>query len=73
MKTLVTGATGFLGSHLVAELCRQMPASDVRVFSQSRSSSLAALGVEVATGSVTDPAALERAVAGVDKIYHLAG
>jgi dihydroflavonol-4-reductase len=73
MKTLVTGATGFLGSHLVAELCRQMPASDVRVFSQSRSASLAALGVDVAVGSVTDPAALDRAVAGVDKIYHLAG
>ncbi|HEY0709095.1 MAG TPA: NAD-dependent epimerase/dehydratase family protein [Polyangia bacterium] len=73
MKTLVTGATGFLGAHLVAELCRQMPASNVRVFSQSRSASLAALGVDVCVGSVTDPAALERAVAGVDKIYHLAG
>jgi dihydroflavonol-4-reductase len=73
VKTLVTGATGFLGSHLVAELCRRMPAADVRVFAQSRSAALAALGVEVATGSVTDPAAVARAVEGVGQIYHLAG
>ena len=73
MKTLVTGATGFLGGHLVAELCRRMPAADVRVFAQSRSSALAALGVEVHTGSVTDAAALARAVDGVGEIYHLAG
>lgn len=73
MKTLVTGATGFLGTHLVGELCRQLPPGDVRVFSQSRSASLAALGVDVCTGSVTDPTALARAVAGVDNIYHLAG
>jgi dihydroflavonol-4-reductase len=79
MKTLVTGATGFLGSHLIAELCRQgqrqgkFRPSDIRVFSQSRSAALAAAGVEIHTGSVTDPAALGPALAGVDKIYHLAG
>jgi dihydroflavonol-4-reductase len=73
VKILVTGATGFLGNHLVAELCRRGPASDVRVFAQSRSAALAALGVEVATGSVTDPAAVARAVEGVAQIYHLAG
>jgi dihydroflavonol-4-reductase len=73
VKTLVTGATGFLGTHLVAELCRRMPATDIRVFAQSRSSALAALGVEVLTGSVTDPAALARALAGVGNVYHLAG
>jgi dihydroflavonol-4-reductase len=73
VKTLVTGATGFLGGHLVAELCRRMPAANVRVFAQSRSSALAALGVDVATGSVTDPAALARALVGVTQVYHLAG
>lgn len=73
MKTLVTGATGFLGAHLVAELCRRMPAANVRVFAQSRSAALGAAGVDVVTGSVTDPAALERALDGVGQIYHLAG
>ena len=43
------------------------------MFSQSRSEPLAALGVEVVTGSVTDPAAVARAVDGVSHIYHLAG
>ena len=73
MKTLVTGATGFLGGHLVAELCRRMPAANVRVFSQSRSAALGALGVDVVTGSVTDAGALGRALDGVGHVYHLAG
>ena len=48
-------------------------AGRLRVFSQSRSEALAALGVEVVTGSVTDPAAVARAVDGASHIYHLAG
>ncbi len=43
------------------------------MFSQSRRDSLHAAGVEVVTGSITDAAAVARAVAGVDRIYHLAG
>ena len=73
MKTLVTGATGFLGSHLVDRLLRDGEARDLRVFSQSRSERLAARGVEVVTGSVTSAADVARAVAGVERIYHLAG
>jgi dihydroflavonol-4-reductase len=73
MKTLVTGATGFLGTHLVRELCARAAAKNIRIFSQSRSEALAALGVEVVTGTVTDPAAAARAVDGVGQIYHLAG
>jgi dihydroflavonol-4-reductase len=73
VKTLITGATGFLGSHLVRELSAAGPASELRVFSQSRSETLHALGVEVVTGSITDAAAVARAVAGVDRVYHLAG
>jgi dihydroflavonol-4-reductase len=73
VKTLITGATGFLGSHLVHGLVAREGASGFRVFSQSRSEALAKLGVEVLTGSVTDPAAVARAVDGVSHIYHLAG
>jgi dihydroflavonol-4-reductase len=78
-KTLVTGATGFLGTHLVAELRRRGQAtpgwkpSDLRVFSQSRPAALANTGIDIQTGSVTDPAALARALAGVEQVYHLAG
>jgi dihydroflavonol-4-reductase len=73
MKILVTGASGFLGTHLVAELVRRGEAGRVRVFAQSRSEALAALGVEVMTGSVTVAADVARAVAGVSHVYHLAG
>ena len=73
MKTLVTGATGFLGTHLVAELCRVGNPQDVRVFAQSASPALSALGVQTARGSVTDPQSVAAAVKGVERIYHLAG
>jgi dihydroflavonol-4-reductase len=71
-RTLVTGATGFLGQHLVAELVRRGE-TGLRVFSQSRPARAAADGVEVLTGSVTSAADVARAVEGVDRIYHLAG
>jgi len=72
MKILVTGATGFLGTHLVNELVRG-GARDLRVFSQSPAARLGKLGVEVVTGSVTAAADVARAVEGVSHVYHLAG
>lgn len=72
-KTLITGATGFLGGHLVAELCQRQDPKTLRVFSQSAAPALAKRGIEVVRGSVTDAAAVANAVAGVDRIYHLAG
>jgi dihydroflavonol-4-reductase len=73
VKTLITGATGFLGQHLVRELAGRGDAKALRVFAQSASPALAQLGVEVVTGSVTDPEAAARAVDGVSQVYHLAG
>lgn len=73
MKTLVTGATGFLGAHLVDELCRTGDPRRLRVFQQSASPRLAGRGVEVLTGSVLSPADVARALEGVDRVYHLAG
>jgi dihydroflavonol-4-reductase len=76
VKTLVTGGTGFLGSHLVSGLARSARGSarDVRVLVQSEPPAwLRDLGVELVKGSVSKPDDLARAVAGVDRIYHLAG
>jgi dihydroflavonol-4-reductase len=94
MTTLITGATGFLGAHLVRILTATSssalgptqpgqaspqagakPASGLRVLTQASSPPrwLTDLGVEVAVGSVTDAAAVARAMEGVDRVYHLAG
>lgn len=73
MKTLITGATGFLGTHLVGELCARGRAGDIRIFAQTSSPRLAALGVEVTTGNVTSSTDVARALVGVSHVYHLAG
>jgi dihydroflavonol-4-reductase len=69
---LVTGATGFLGRHLVARL-RLDPAVAVRVLARGATPWDADAGVEVVRGDVLDRRALDRAVAGVAGIFHLAG
>jgi len=70
---LVTGGTGFLGSHLVRQLAGAADA-DVRVLARGEPEWRGELdGVEVVTGSITDADAVARAVDGVSEIYHLAG
>ncbi|HVZ75552.1 MAG TPA: NAD-dependent epimerase/dehydratase family protein [Polyangia bacterium] len=75
-KILVTGGTGFLGSHLVSGLARSArgAAKDVRVLVQSAPPTwLRDLGVEICKGSITSADDVARAVDGVDRVYHLAG
>jgi 2-alkyl-3-oxoalkanoate reductase len=73
MKVLVTGATGFVGSHLVEALRRR--GDDVTILARSaqKATALAPLGVEVMLGDLNDRPALERAVQGRDVVYHVAG
>jgi len=76
MRSLVTGADGFLGRALVRLLAAQGgpgAGAEVRALVRRPSPALEALGARVLVGDATDPAALRAAVEGCDDVYHLAG
>lgn len=73
MNALVTGATGFVGSHLVEALRRAGHEVTALVRSPAKAAPLAGLGVRVAQGDLGDDAGLTRAVAGQDVVFHVAG
>lgn len=72
-RRLVTGATGFIGGHLVASLTAQGHAVRCLVRRSSDTTHLPAAGVELIVGDVSDAGAVQRAVQGCDIVYHLAG
>ena len=75
-KILVTGADGFIGSHLTEELVKQ--GFDVKAFSFNTWGWLDTLpqdimeNVEVFTGDVRDPNGVREAMKGTDAVFHLA-
>ncbi|HWD84494.1 MAG TPA: SDR family NAD(P)-dependent oxidoreductase [Solirubrobacteraceae bacterium] len=75
-RTLVTGATGFIGSHVVAQLLER--GDDVVAAVRSRSSQetvegLHEQGVRTVTADVLDRQGVRRALQGVDRLFHIAG
>ena len=72
MKALVTGATGFIGSHLVEELLRRGFSVRCLVRKASDTSFLETLSVELVTGDYQNTDSLAAAVEGVDRVFHLA-
>ena len=71
MTVLVTGATGFVGPHVVHALRSRDVATRALVRDPARGSRLHAWGVELATGDVADPVSLRAACEGVDAVIHL--
>ncbi len=72
-RVLVTGATGFLGHSLVAQLNRLGYTVRALVRATSDVTQLRALGVELVTGDVTDAASVNTAVRGCPYVIHAAG
>lgn len=72
MTTLVTGAAGFLGSHIARKLVSS--GDDVRVLLRpsSHNRAISDLPLEYVTGDLRDPPSLERAVKGVERVFHVA-
>ena len=67
---LVTGGTGYLGRHLVAQL--QAAGKDVRVLVRAGSRRDGLEGVDLVEGDITDRDALDRALEGVQRVFHVA-
>ena len=70
---LITGATGFVGGHLVKRMRQEGQKVRAIVRTPGKAQALADLGVEVVPGDISDPVSLEAAAKGCDAIIHLVG
>ena len=69
---LVTGGTGFVGTHVIRALLARGDRVRALVRPSSRRDNLADVEVELAEGDLTDRASLARAMRGVSTVYHVA-
>ena len=72
MTSLVTGANGFVGSHVARMLIERGEQVRVLVRPQSSLKAIEGLPVEKVYGDLRDSSSLERASAGVDRVFHVA-
>ncbi len=73
MATVVTGATGFIGSRITKKLVERGDRVKVLVRKTSDTRNIDSLDVEKVYGDVTDRASLKTAFTGCDKLFHAAG
>ncbi len=71
--TLITGATGFIGSQLARHLADQGEPVKALCRATADTAPLAHDYIRLVRGDIRDPAAVERAMGGCDRVFHLAG
>jgi dihydroflavonol-4-reductase len=72
VTTLVTGASGFLGSHVTRQLVARGDNVRVLLRASSNNRAIADLPLEYVTGDLRDSASLARALEGVARVFHVA-
>jgi dihydroflavonol-4-reductase len=72
MKAFLTGATGFVGSHVARTLAEAGADLRLLVRSTSRTDNIAGLRAEVVQGDLCDPASLKSAISGCEFVFHVA-
>jgi dihydroflavonol-4-reductase len=72
MQAFVTGATGFLGSHVARALAENGANLRLLVRTNSNTKNIADLKADLVAGDLRNPASLEKGIAGCDAIFHVA-
>jgi len=72
LNVLVTGATGFIGHHLVERLTHEACHIRTLVLPEEDASALEAFGIQIIRGDICDHRAAERAVTDCQVVFHLA-
>ncbi len=72
MKAFVTGATGFVGSHVARQLARMGAELRLLVRQSSPTKNIEDLNAERAVGDLREPDALRSSIAGCDVVFHIA-
>ena len=72
MRCFVTGATGFLGSHVARQLLSQGADLRLLVRSTSRVDNIADLPAERVIGDLRDPQSLQNGMSGCEFVFHVA-
>jgi dihydroflavonol-4-reductase len=72
VRVLVSGATGFTGGHLARALAGRGHQVRALVRRPDAASGLAAAGIDLAAGDLEDRPSLDRAVRGIEVVYHVA-
>jgi dihydroflavonol-4-reductase len=72
MKAFVTGATGFVGSHVARALAEQ--GADLRLLVRANSDlrNIEGLNAERVIGDLREPVSLEKAISGCEVVFHVA-